>query len=146
MINKYIIDSKQFNIETLPPHINKSQIDFSVNDNKVLFGLSAITGIGEKVAKEIILERTDNGKYKGFDDLLQRVDLTKAQIINLVKSGAIPTKNKRQCLIKYLKSLYSPLVFKEISKLPPYTKLIVDYEIDIEQYRIKNMITIKMPY
>lgn len=135
MINKYIIDSKQFNIETLPPHINKSQIDFSVNDNKVLFGLSAITGIGEKVAKEIILERTDNGKYKGFDDLLQRVDLTKAQIINLVKSGAIPTKNKRQCLIKYLKSLYSPLVFKEISKLPPYTKLIVDYGIEIEQYR-----------
>lgn len=135
MINKYIIDSKQFNVETLPPHINKSQIDFSVNDNKVLFGLSAITGIGEKVAKEIILERTNKGKYKGFDDLLQRVDLTKAQIINLVKSGAIPTKNKRQYLIKYLKSLYSPLVFKEISKLPPYTKLIVDYGIDIEQYR-----------
>lgn len=138
MVNKYIVDSKQFGVTVLPPHINKSQVDFSIYDNNVLFGFSAITGIGERIAPEIVAEREKNGKYKNLPDLLSRTTLTKTQIINLMKSGAIPTKDKKSCLLKYLKSLYKPLEYKELSKLPTYNKLIVDYDIDIEKYRIGN--------
>lgn len=138
MVNKYIVDSKQFGVTVLPPHINKSQVDFSIYDNNVLFGFSAITGIGERIAQEIVTEREKNGKYKNLPDLLSRTTLTKTQIINLMKSGAIPTKDKKSCLLKYLKSLYKPLEYKELSKLPTYNKLIVDYDIDIEKYRIGN--------
>lgn len=138
MVNKYIVDSKQFGVTVLPPHINKSQVDFSIYDNNVLFGFSAITGIGERIAQEIVAEREKNGKYKNLPDLLSRTTLTKTQIINLMKSGAIPTKDKKSCLLKYLKSLYKPLEYKELSKLPTYNKLIVDYDIDIEKYRIGN--------
>ena len=135
-INKYVIDSKQFDVTVLPPNINKSEINFSVYDGKVMFGLSAISGIGEKIAKEIISERTVNAKFKNFDNLLERVDLSKAQIISLVKSGAIPTKNKRQFLIDFLKRQYEPLIFKPVMSLPTYSKLILEYDIDIEKYRI----------
>lgn len=138
MVNKYIVDSKQFGVTVLPPHINKSQVDFSIYDNNVLFGFSAITGIGERIAQEIVAEREKNGKYKNLQDLLSRTSLTKTQIINLMKSGAIPTKDKKSCLLKYLKSLYKPLEYKELSKLPTYNKLIIDYDIDIEKYRIGN--------
>lgn len=138
MVNKYIVDSKQFGVTVLPPHINKSQVDFSIYDNNVLFGFSAITGIGERIAQEIVAEREKNSKYKNLPDLLSRTTLTKTQIINLMKSGAIPTKDKKSCLLKYLKSLYKPLEYKELSKLPTYNKLIVDYDIDIEKYRIGN--------
>lgn len=138
MVNKYIVDSKQFGVTVLPPHINKSQVDFSIYDNNVLFGFSAITGIGERIAQEIVTEREKNGKYKNLPDLLSRTTLTKTQIINLMKSGAIPTKDKKSCLLKYLKSLYKPLEYKELSKLPTYNKLIIDYDIDIEKYRIGN--------
>ena len=138
MVNKYIVDSKQFGVTVLPPHINKSQVDFSIYDNNVLFGFSAITGIGERIAQEIVAEREKNGKCKNLPDLLSRTTLTKTQIINLMKSGAIPTKDKKSCLLKYLKSLYKPLEYKELSKLPTYNKLIVDYDIDIEKYRIGN--------
>jgi len=136
MVNKYIVDSKQFGVSVMPPHINKSQVDFSIYDNNVLFGFSAITGIGERIAQEIVTEREKNGKYKKLPDLLSRTTLTKTQIINLMKSGAIPTKDKKSCLLKYLKSLYKPLEYKELSKLPTYSKLIIDYDIDIEKYRI----------
>lgn len=136
MVNKYIVDSKQFGVSVMPPHINKSQVDFSIYDNNVLFGFSAITGIGERIAQEIVVEREKNGKYKNLQDLLSRTTLTKTQIINLIKSGAIPTKDKKSCLLKYLKSLYKPLEYKELSKLPTYSKLIIDYDIDIEKYRI----------
>lgn len=138
MVNKYIVDSKQFGVTVLPPHINKSQVDFSIYDNNVLFGFSAITGIGERIAQEIVADREKNGKYKNLQDLLSRTTLAKTQIINLMKSGAIPTKDKKSCLLKYLKSLYKPLEYKELSKLPTYNKLIVDYDIDIEKYRIGN--------
>lgn len=138
MVNKYIVDSKQFGVSVMLPHINKSQVDFSIYDNNVLFGFSAITGIGERIAQEIVTEREKNGKYKKLQDLLSRTTLTKTQIINLMKSGAIPTKDKKSCLLKYLKSLYKPLEYKELSKLPTYNKLIIDYDIDIEKYRIGN--------
>lgn len=138
MVNKYIVDSKQFGVTVLPPHINKSQVDFSIYDNNVLFGFSAITGIGERIAQEIVTEREMNSKYKNLQDLLSRTTLTKTQIINLMKSGAIPTKDKKSCLLKYLKSLYKPLEYKELSKLPTYNKLIIEYDIDIEKYRIGN--------
>lgn len=138
MVNKYIVDSKQFGVTVLPPHINKSQVDFSIYDNNVLFGFSAITGIGERIVQEIVADREKNGKYKNLQDLLSRTTLAKTQIINLMKSGAIPTKDKKSCLLKYLKSLYKPLEYKELSKLPTYNKLIVDYDIDIEKYRIGN--------
>ena len=135
-LNKYILDAKDFNVEILSPNINQSEMNFSVVDNKVLFGLSAISGIGENVAAEIIEERNANGKFKNFQDLLDRIELTKAQIVSLIKAGAIPTKDKKKCLINYLKNQYTPLVFKPVSKAPSYEKLIVDYGFDLEKYRI----------
>lgn len=136
MVNKYIIDSKQFDVSVLPPHINKSEINFAVYDEKILFGLSAISGIGENMAQELIENRSVNGKFENFEDLLNRISLTKAQVISLVKAGAIPTKNKKQFLIKYLKSLYTPLTFKPVMKPPSYLDLINKWDMDIEQYRI----------
>lgn len=136
MINKHILDAKQFNVEVLPPDINKSKINFSVSDDKVLFGYSAITGIGETLAQEIINERNLNGNFKSFNDFTSRIELTKKQIINLVKSGAIPTKNKKQFLIKYLSSLYEFKEYKPVSSLPTKMKLLLDWDIDTSDYMI----------
>ncbi len=108
---------------------------FSINNNKILFGLSAIAGIGETFAQVIINERS-NGKFKNFEDFQARVNPSKGQIISLIKAGAIPTNNKKQFLIKYLKSLYQPLEFKPVAKAPSYQSLILDYDMDIEKYRI----------
>ena len=136
MINKHILDAKQVNVEVLPPNINKSEVNFSVKDDKIIFGLSAITGIGETLAVEIIQERNTNGNFKDFNDFLKRVDLTKKQIINLVKSGAIPSKNKKQFLIKYLSSLYETREYRPVSTLPTKMKLLVDWDIDTSEYMI----------
>ena len=136
MVNKHILDARHFNVEILPPHINKSGVNFSVVDGKILFGYSAITGIGETLAEYIIEERDINGNFKNFDDLINRVKLTKTQIINLVKSGAIPTKNKKQFLIKYLKSLYETKEYSPVSTLPTRAKLLLDWDIDTSEYMI----------
>lgn len=136
MINKYVLDAKQFNIKVLPPDINKSQMNFSVDGNNILFGLSAISGIGENVAKEIIKNRDDKGLFFNFKDFLSRTHVTKSQVIMLIKAGAIPSKNKKYTLISYLKSLYEPLKFKPVKKTPSYAILIAEWDIDPEKYRI----------
>lgn len=137
-INKYILDAKYFNVDIMPPNINHSGMNFTVDNNKVLFGLSAIGGIGESLSKQIIEERENNGIYKSFDDLIKRLSLGKASVIALIKSGAIPCKNKREKLISYLKSEYQPLKFSEVQSLPTYKKLEEDWNIDLKKYVIPS--------
>ena len=122
----------------MPPNINHSGMNFTVDKDKVLFGLSAIGGIGESLSKQIIEERENNGIYKSFNDLIQRLSLGKASVIALIKSGAIPCKNKREKLISYLKSEYQPLKFSEVQSLPTYKKLEEDWNIDLKKYVIPS--------
>lgn len=137
-INKYILDARYFNVDIMPPNINHSGMNFTVDKDKVLFGLSAIGGIGESLSKQIIEERENNGIYKSFNDLIQRLSLGKASVISLIKSGAIPCKNKREKLISYLKSEYQPLKFSEVQSLPTYKKLEEDWNIDLKKYVIPS--------
>lgn len=137
-INKYILDARYFNVDIMPPNINHSGMNFTVDNDKVLFGLSAIGGIGESLSKQIIEERENNGIYKSFDDLIQRLSLCKASVIALIKSGAIPCKNKREKLISYLKSEYQPLKFSEVQSLPTYKKLEEDWNINLKKYVIPS--------
>lgn len=137
-INKYILDARYFNVDIMPPNINHSGMNFTVDNDKVLFGLSAIGGIGESLSKQIIEERENNGIYKSFDDLIQRLSLGKASVIALIKSGAIPCKNKREKLISYLKSEYQPLKFSEVQSLPTYKKLEEDWNINLKKYVISS--------
>ena len=137
-INKYILDARYFKVDIMPPNINHSGMNFTVDNNKVLFGLSAIGGIGESLSKQIIEERENNGIYKSFDDLIRRLSLGKASVIALIKSGAIPCKNKREKLISYLKSEYQPLKFSEVQSLPTYKKLEEDWNIDLKKYVISS--------
>lgn len=137
-INKYILDARYFNVSVAPPDINKSGMNFTVADDKVLFGLSAIGGIGEALAQQIISEREENGKYTSFENLLERVPLSKSAVIALIKSGAIPCKDKRTRLLLYLKSQYQALSFSEVKSLPTYKRLEEEWNIDLEKYIVPS--------
>ena len=139
-VNKIILDAKQFGVEILPPNINNSDMNFSVVNGKILFGLSAIAGIGSTLAEAIINERNTNGKFKNFNDFIERVQPTKAQVISLVKSGAIPTKNKKMFLIKYLDSLYQRNEYKPVTTLPTKMALLTNWDIDTSEYMIGKKI------
>ena len=135
-VNKIIFDAHDFDVQILPPNINKSEMNFSVSDGKILFGLSAIAGIGPNVADAIIIERNTNGKFANFENLLGRVPLTKSQIVALIKSGAIPTKNKRNFLIRYFKSQYETKEYSPVSSLPTKLKLLTEWDINVDDYRV----------
>lgn len=135
-VNKIMVDARSFGVQVLPPSINRSGMDFTVSNGKILFGLSAIGGIGDTLADAIIAERDKNGKFKGLDDFTSRVRATKAQIIALVQSGAIPTKNKRAFLEKYIASGLEQSEFKPVSTLPTKAVLLSKWDIDTEHYKV----------
>ena len=139
-INKFIVDAQNFGVEIAPPNINKSKINFSVHDNKILFGFQAISGIGENLAKEIIQERDKNGKFKNLKDLLSRVKLSDTQVVALIKSGAIPCKNKRQMIVKYGEMMYNndKRTYTPVKSLPTLSKLQEQYGIDTDKIKTKE--------
>lgn len=137
MVNKYILDGQQFNITVQQPNINHSIQNFSIYKGKILYGLSAISGIGEKLSENIIEERKQNGRFTGFENLLSRVPVTTAQIVSLIKSGAIPTKNKKQCLINYLKDSFphEPFTYKPVTAYKTKKEMLEVWGIDVDKYK-----------
>ena len=133
-VNKIMVDARQFGVQILPPNINHSGKNFTVVDGKILFGLSAIGGIGKTLADDIMQDREANGLYKNFSDFVARVHPTKAQIVALVKSGAIPCKNKRQFMIRYFMNGIQCSEFKPVSTLPTRARLLSEYNIDVTKY------------
>jgi len=138
MINKYILDGREFNIEVERPNINHSVKNFSIYDNKVLYGLSAISGIGEKLSDSIIQERDTNGKFTGLNNLIDRVPITVAQIVTLIKSGAIPTRNKKQCLINYLKNNFpnETFTYNPVKTYKTKQEMLDVWGIDVDKYKV----------
>ncbi len=97
-----VAECKRLSIIVLPPDINKSDSEFSIeNKEKIRFGLSAIKNIGEAAIKSIITSRND-GEFKSFEDFLRRVDLgpvNKKTIESLIKAGAMDQFGKRASLL-----------------------------------------------
>jgi DNA polymerase-3 subunit alpha len=76
-------------IAVLPPNINESLASFTVRQGKILFGLEAVKGTGQK-AVEAILRAKQDGPFKDLEDLISRVDLNsvnKRVFENMIKSG-----------------------------------------------------------
>lgn len=71
-ITKYVLYLKDKGYKVLPPDINKSKTFFTVEDNGVRFGLSALKGIGQGVIEVIIEERSNNGPFSDFADFVLR--------------------------------------------------------------------------
>ena len=87
-IAKYIEEAKSLGIEILPPNVNKSNAQFTPIDNKILFGLSAIKGVGSKAIESIIKNRP----FKDLEDFILKVDTQKVNkkvLEQLIKSGAM---------------------------------------------------------
>lgn len=90
-IPEYIAECKRLNIEILKPSINKSFTKFTVNDNKIRFGLGSVKNVGTSAVETIVQEREKNGEFKSFTDFAERMQgeaVNKKCIESLIKSGA----------------------------------------------------------
>ncbi|MCK5862207.1 MAG: DNA polymerase III subunit alpha, partial [Candidatus Hydrogenedentes bacterium] len=88
----YISECRNLNVTILPPDINHSEADFSVENKSVRFGLSAIKNVGEGPCQAIVEERQENGPYKDVFDFCGRLSgqaINSRTLENLNKAGAL---------------------------------------------------------
>jgi DNA polymerase III subunit alpha len=82
-------------LEVLPPHINESNLKFTVvgeGVGQIRFGLGAIRGVGEGAVRSIIAAREAEGEFRGLFDFLCRIDLrlcNKRVVEALICAGAM---------------------------------------------------------
>jgi len=96
---KHISVCKEMGINVLPPDINQSVLDFSVDGGNIRFGLAAVKNVGESAIESIIESRDSDGSFKSFLDFCSRVDLRKINkrvVESLIKCGAFDSLGYRR--------------------------------------------------
>lgn len=101
-VKQYIANCQEMGIDVEPPDINRSGVEFTPDQDKILFGLSAIKNLGEGAISSIIAARNE-GKFESLTDLCDRVDLhvvNSRALETLIKCGALDKINpNRQQLL-----------------------------------------------
>ena len=109
-INHYIANCKEMGIDRLPPDVNKSEDTFTVENNSIRFGLSAVKNVGRAMILNLVNERKNNGEFKNFSDFIDRMagqDMNKRALEGLISCGAFDSMGvkRSQLLAVYEKAL-----------------------------------------
>ncbi|MEC4804135.1 MAG: OB-fold nucleic acid binding domain-containing protein [Jaaginema sp. PMC 1079.18] len=103
-VRSYIDTCQKMGIDVEPPDINRSQVDFTPDGKKILFGFSAVRNLGHNAIDAILKAREEaEGQLKSLTDLCDRVDL---RVVNsraletLIHCGAFDrlNPNRRQLI------------------------------------------------
>ena len=103
-INHYILNCSEMGIDRLPPDVNRSRADFTVEDGKIRFGLTAVKNVGRAFIDRLVTEREANGEYKSFSDFIERMtgpDMNRRAVEGLIACGAFDSMGlkRRQLMI-----------------------------------------------
>ena len=105
----YLLEAKRLGIKVLLPHINESELDFSIQGNSIRFGLSNIKYISDNIGSKITMLRpfksyedfTDKAREKGSGINSRAIDS-----LNMIGAAAFPdhprSGNENESLYEYL--------------------------------------------
>jgi DNA polymerase-3 subunit alpha len=114
-VRSAIIECRRLGIQVLPPDINNSQANFTIekqekNSSAIRFGLAAIKNVGLSPIEHVLRARSREGAFKAIDDFCYRVDLhsvNKKALESLIKAGVFDSLGKRKTLLKSLDKVIS---------------------------------------
>jgi len=149
-IAKAIGDMQRKNINIVLPDINIAKFGFfpDVQNNRIVFGLKGICGIGDDIASAIIA----NQPYSNFDDFLKKMQVYKSEeegnkfgdnsVITLIKAGAfdeLMNMDRVDIMKMFIRSISKPLSSLSFDNMPVIAELglLTDEQIKYE-YRIYN--------
>jgi DNA polymerase-3 subunit alpha len=103
-VDRYRENAQKMGIIILPPDINRSVEDFlPLDDNHILFGLSAVKNLGQGAIENILDARNSDGEFKSLADFCERVELrtvNRRALETLIYCGAFDLiqPNRRQLI------------------------------------------------
>ncbi|GAB4414555.1 MAG: hypothetical protein Kow00106_09680 [Anaerolineae bacterium] len=114
-ISLFAADCHRMGIAVLPPTVNNSELDFSIEpqpdgSRAIRFGLGAIKNLGVGPAEHILEQRRVGGPFRDLDDYCRRVDariVNKRALESLIKVGALDEFGDRAVLLAALDRIVS---------------------------------------
>ncbi|MYB01216.1 DNA polymerase III subunit alpha, partial [Candidatus Poribacteria bacterium] len=103
---KKLADFLDVEINLLPPDVNSSRREFTVDGNDICFGLVALKGVGDAAIDSIVETREESGSFASLQDFCERVDtkqVNKRAVESLIMSGAFDSLEGHRA--QYLASL-----------------------------------------
>lgn len=86
-------ECERMGLDLLPPDVNKGEYKFTVDEQqRVVYGIGAIKGVGEGPIESIIKAREEGGPFRDLFDFCCRVDLkrmNKRILQRLIRAGAM---------------------------------------------------------
>ncbi len=110
----YVADCRSLGLEVLPPDINHSCWDFTIEDQPerrpaIRFGMGAVKNVGQAPV-DLILQARSAGPFRDLNDFAHRVDLRqvgKRSLECLVRVGALDKLGPRRALLDSLDRIIS---------------------------------------
>jgi len=107
-IAQAVIECKRNKIPLLPPDIDKSDTEFTIDKGAIRFGLSAIKNVGTAAIESILSARIHDGPFKSLSNFIGRVDSQKVNrktLESLIKAGAMDRFGKRASMLASVNNL-----------------------------------------
>ena len=112
-IGATVNECSRLGIEVLPPHINYSDVAFSIDESvgikpAIRFGLASIKNVGAMAIELLVQDRKKNGPFKSLADFSRRggTDAANRRVIeSLAKVGALDTFGERGQLVASVESI-----------------------------------------
>ncbi len=106
-LTHYLSYLKEAKIKVLPPNINKSKAEYSVEDGCVRIGMGALKGVGVPIVNKIVEERERNGEYKDFVEFVTRMEdaetgkslINRRMVESLIYAGAFDCFGKKRAVL-----------------------------------------------
>ena len=76
----------------LPPDINHSEDNFTVEGEAIRFGLGAVKNVGRGLIRSMVSRREEGGLFRSLEDFIQRMgenELNRRAVENFIKCGAM---------------------------------------------------------
>jgi DNA polymerase-3 subunit alpha len=97
-VTAFIEECRRQKIAVLPPDVNRSMADFSIEQGRIRFGLAAIKGVGEGIVDALIKER-EHGPFTHLYEFSARMKpygLTRTALEPLIRAGAFDSIDKNR--------------------------------------------------
>ena len=91
-VSGYIAECREMGIAVLPPDINHSFDNFTVEGDAIRFGLGAVKNVGRGLIRSMAAHREEGGPFKSLEDFIERMgdgELNKRAVENFIKCGAM---------------------------------------------------------
>jgi len=90
-VTEALEECRRMGIPVRKPDVNRSGIDFTVEDDAIRFGLTSVKGVGRQAAEAVVKARADGAPFPSLLDFAARVDhgiANKLTLEALIKAGA----------------------------------------------------------